>query len=203
MFYEPAKANHGLPHNPFKAIVAPRPIGWISACSAKGAVNLSPYSFFNAVSDQPPIVVFSSNGPKDAVTFVEETGEFVCSLATYALREKMNLTSAPLPRGESEFPFAGLTPAPARLVKPPRVAESPCALECVLLQIVPLRGRAGKGENLMAIGEVVGVHIDERFIVDGLLDTAAMGTIARGGYHQYFTATTQARFEMTRPAGGG
>lgn len=202
MFYEPAKTGHGLPHDPFKAIVAPRPIGWISACSAKGEVNLSPYSFFNAVSERPPMVVFSSNGPKDAVTFVEETGEFVCSLATYALREKMNLTSAPLPRGESEFAFAGLTPAPSRLVKPPRVAESPCALECVLTQIVALRGRAGLGQNLMVIGEVVGVHIDERFLVDGLLDTSAMGTIARAGYRQYFTTTTQARFEMTRPVGG-
>src|SRR5215212_7081507 len=118
MFYEPQRGDHGLPHDPFKAIVTPRPIGWITAMSARGEVNLSPYSFFNAVSDRPHMVAFSSEGRKDAVTFVEETGEFVCNLATYDLREQMNATSAPLPRGTSELDHAGLTAAPSRLVRP-------------------------------------------------------------------------------------
>ena len=124
MFYETATNAHGLPHDPFKAIVTPRPIGWITAMSAKGEVNLSPYSFFNAVSERPPMVAFSSAGKKDALTFIEETGEFVCNLATYDLREKMNATSAVLPRGVNEMEHAGLTPAPSRLVKPPRVADA-------------------------------------------------------------------------------
>jgi flavin reductase (DIM6/NTAB) family NADH-FMN oxidoreductase RutF len=148
------------------------------------------------------MVMFSSDGPKDAVTFIGETGEFVCSLATFALKDKMNLTSAPLPRGESEFAFAGLTPAPSRLVKPPRVAESPCALECKWVQTIPLRGQAGRGRYLMVIGEVVGIHIDEQFVSGGMLDTAAMGTIARAGYREYFVAAPQTRFKMTRPEGG-
>ncbi|RZK86878.1 MAG: flavin reductase family protein, partial [Methylobacterium sp.] len=124
----------GLPHNPLKALVAPRPIGWISAMSRDGAVNLAPYSYFNAVAAGPDMVMFSSSGRKDAMTFAEEGGEFVCNIATYDLREAVNATSAPLPRGESEFAYAGLTPAPSRKVRPPRVAESPAALECKWLQ---------------------------------------------------------------------
>src|SRR5918998_3976203 len=130
MFYETAANAHGLPHDPFKALVAPRPIGWITAMSSKGEVNLSPYSFFNAVSDQPPMVAFSSQGRKDALTFIEETGEFVCNLATFDLREAMNETSAPLARGENEMTLAGLTPAPSRLAQPPPGAQGPAALEC-------------------------------------------------------------------------
>ena len=152
MFYEPPKDDHGLPYNPFKALVAPRPI---TTMSLKGEVNLSPYSYFNAVSDRPDIVAFSSHGRKDALTFAEETGEFVCNLATFDLREAMNRTSAPLPRGESELDFAGLTPAPCRLVKPPRVAESPVALECRWLRTVPLEPLAGPAQYHLVIGEVV------------------------------------------------
>jgi flavin reductase (DIM6/NTAB) family NADH-FMN oxidoreductase RutF len=137
MFYEVAKRDHGLPHDPFKALVAPRPIGWITAMSAKGEINLSPYSFFNAVWDVPPMVAFSSHGKKDALTFIEETGEFVCNLATWDLRKAMNETSAPLARGHNEMAHAGLTPAPSRFVKPPRVAEAPAAIECKHLQTVP------------------------------------------------------------------
>ena len=128
MFYERDPKAHGLRHDPFKALVAPRPIGWISAMSARGEVNLSPYSFFNAFADDPNIVAFSSNGRKDALTFIEETGEFVCNLATFDLREAVNDTSAPLPRGMSEIDHAGLTAAPSRVVRPPRVAEAPAAL---------------------------------------------------------------------------
>ncbi len=202
MFYDARARDHGLPHDPFKALVAPRPVGWISTRGLDGAVNLAPYSFFNAVSDRPPMVAFSSDGRKDAVAFVEETGEFVCSLCTFDLREQMNATSAPLPRGTSELDHAGLTAAPSRLVRPPRVAEAPAALECRHVQTVPLKGGDGLGRYLLVIGEVVGVHIDDRFIVDGIVDTAAMRPIARSGYRDYFVATPETRFSITRPPGG-
>ena len=143
MFYDTRKNDHGLPHDPFKAIVAPRPIGWITSMSAKGEINLAPYSFFNGITDKPPIVMFSSEGPKDSVAFVEETKEFVCNLATFDLRDQMNGTSAPLPRGVNEMQATGLEAAPSRLVKPPRVAASPCALECKWLKTVPLRRHRG------------------------------------------------------------
>ncbi|KAB0265669.1 flavin reductase family protein [Microvirga brassicacearum] len=200
MFYETATNAHGLPHDPFKAIVTPRPIGWITAMSAEGEINLSPYSFFNAISEKPPMVAFSSSGRKDALTFIEETKEFVCNLATYDLRDKMNLTSAVLPRGESEMVHAGLAAAPSRLVKPPRVAEALAALECKWLQtipLVPLEG--GDASYYLVIGQVVGIHIDDRFIVDGLVDTAAMKPIARAGYRDYFVSTAETKFSIRRP----
>jgi flavin reductase (DIM6/NTAB) family NADH-FMN oxidoreductase RutF len=204
MFYEPSKRNHGLPHDPFKAIVAPRPIGWIASMSAKGEVNLAPYSFFNAVSSDPPIVMFSSEGRKDSLAFIEETREFVCNLATWDLRQQMNATSGPYPRGIDEMREAGLEPAPSVLVKPPRVRASPCALECRSLQTVALRDIDGRAtECFVVLGQVVGVHIDDRFIRDGLLDTAAMRPIARAGYHDYFVATPETRFSIRRPRGGG
>lgn len=203
MFYETAKNDHGLPHNPFKALVAPRPIGWITAMNAKGEINLSPYSFFNAVSDRPDMVVFSSDGHKDALAFAEETGEFVCNLATFELRDQMNATSAPLRRGENEMAHAGLTPAPSRLVRPPRVAEAPAALECKWLKTVALEPIGGSpARYYLAVGQVVGIHIDDRFIVDGFVDTAAMQPIARAGYHDYFVATPETKFSIRRPAGG-
>ena len=191
-----------LPHNPLKAIVAPRPIGWISAMSREGKLNLAPYSFFNAVGDD--MVAFSSTGRKDAMTFSEEGGDFVCNLATYDLRDQMNATSAPLPRGESEFDVSGLTAAPSRRVRAPRVAEAAAALECRWLQtipLVPLNG--GEAANFLVIGQVVSIYIDDRFVVDGLVDTAAMRPILRGGYFDYFTATPEPRFQMPRPKGGG
>ncbi|NIX76615.1 flavin reductase family protein [Microvirga terricola] len=200
MFYETAANTHGLPHDPFKALVSPRPIGWITTISAKGEVNLSPYSFFNAVSEKPHMVAFSSSGRKDAVTFAEETKEFVCNLATFDLREEMNATSAPLPRGENEMIHAGLAAAPSRLVKPPRVANAPAALECKWLQTVPLVPMGG-GEPgyYLVIGQVVGIYIDDRFIIDGLVDTAAMRPIARSGYRDYFVATPETKFSLKRP----
>jgi flavin reductase (DIM6/NTAB) family NADH-FMN oxidoreductase RutF len=202
MFYEVSQG-HGLPHDPFKALVVPRPIGWITAMSGSGEINLSPYSFFNAFSDRPHIVGFSSEGRKDAMTFVEETREFVCNLATFELRSQMNATSAPLPRGESEIIHSGLTQAPSRLVRPPRVAEAPAALECKWLQTVPLKPLGGgEGRYFLVLGQVVGVHIDDRFVVDGLVDTAAMRPIARAGYRDYFVATPETRFAITRPKGG-
>jgi flavin reductase (DIM6/NTAB) family NADH-FMN oxidoreductase RutF len=198
MFYETGKNDHGLPHDPFKAIVAPRPIGWITAMSAAGDINLAPYSYFNGVCSRPPIVMFASEGCKDSVSFIAETGEFVCNLATWELRAAMNATSAPFARGINEMEKAGLEAAPSRLVKPPRVKASPCGLECKLLQIVPLDDLDGRPvDTHVVFGQVVGVHIDERFIKNGLVDTAAMRPIARCGYRDY--AVVENTFPMTRP----
>jgi flavin reductase (DIM6/NTAB) family NADH-FMN oxidoreductase RutF len=198
MFYSTAKNDHGLPHDPFKALVAPRPIGWISSLGADGAVNLAPYSYFNALSSHPPIVCFSSEDRKDSVVFAEETKEFVCNLATWDLREAMNQTSAPYPRGVDEMRAAGLTPAPSRLVKPPRVAEAPVALECKWLQTLVLRDLDGRPlERYVVFGQVVGVHIADQFLHNGRVDTAAMKPIARCGYNEY--ALVEAVFAMTRP----
>jgi flavin reductase (DIM6/NTAB) family NADH-FMN oxidoreductase RutF len=199
MFYDARKNDHGLPHDPFKAIVAPRPIGWITSMSINGDINLAPYSFFNGIFSKPPLVMFASEGRKDSLTFIGETKEFVCNLAVWDLREAMNRTSAPFPRGVNEMEQAGLTPAPCRLVKPPRVAQSPCALECKWLQTVPLADVDGNPlDGHMVIGQVIGVHIDERFIKEsGLLDTAAMKPILRCGYHEY--AVIGEMFTMRRP----
>ncbi|ODT44102.1 MAG: flavin reductase [Methylobacterium sp. SCN 67-24] len=201
MIYSSSGEPHDLKHDPFKAIVAPRPIGWISAMSAKGEVNLSPYSFFNAISSRPNIVMFSSENRKDAVAFIEETGEFTCSLVTRALAEQMNLTSAPLPRGESEYAHARLAMAPSRFVKPPRVAASPAALECKLLSVQQLRDLDGQEvPRWMVLGQVVGVFIDEAYIRDGRFDTAGANPIARCGYADYAEVTEL--FSIARPPGG-
>jgi flavin reductase (DIM6/NTAB) family NADH-FMN oxidoreductase RutF len=199
MFYEPDKRDkHVLPHDPFKAIVAPRPIGWVTSMSLKGEVNLAPYSYFNGVNSRANLLMFASEGGKDSVSFIQETGEFVCNLATWDLRDAMNITSAPLTRGINEMERAGLEPAPSRLVKPPRVKASPCALECRLVKIIPLETADGKSvDGHVVLGQVIGVHIDDRFIVDGLLDTAAMKPIARCGYDQY--AVVEGVFSMQRP----
>jgi flavin reductase (DIM6/NTAB) family NADH-FMN oxidoreductase RutF len=201
MFYRPESRDKAvLPHDPFKAMIAPRPIGWISSMSATGAVNLAPYSFFNAFSSVPVAIIgFSSEGRKDSVSFVEETREFVWNMPTYALRHDMNATAASLPRGTSEFDHAGLETAPSVLVKPPRVAASPCALECRLIDIILLKDLDGRSlDNHLVLGQVVGVHIDEAFIADGRLDTAAMQPIARCGYADY--AVVDKVFSVTRPA---
>jgi flavin reductase (DIM6/NTAB) family NADH-FMN oxidoreductase RutF len=199
MFYSTAANDHGLPYDPFKAIVAPRPIGWIVSRSARGKINLAPYSYFNGVSSRPPVVCFASEGRKDSLAFIEQTREFVCSLVTYDLREAMNRTSAAYPRGIDEMQAAGLEPAASRLVQPPRVAASPCALECRMLQIVSLSDIDGRPlDRHVVFGQVVGVHIDDRFIRDGRLDVAAMRPIARCGYNDY--AVVDSIFEMIRPA---
>jgi flavin reductase (DIM6/NTAB) family NADH-FMN oxidoreductase RutF len=198
MFYETAKNDHGLPGNPFKAIVAPRPIGWITSMSLKGEVNLAPYSFFNAVSDRPPVVLFSSEGRKDSLDFVEETREFVCNLATFDLRQAVVETSVDFPRGVNEMERCGLAAAPSRLVRPPRVAASPCALECKLLEIIDVKDlHANACGRYVVFGQVVGVHIDDRFIRDGRLDTAAMRPLARCGYADY--SVVENVFAMERP----
>ena len=186
MFYDTAKNDHGLPRDPFKAIVAPRPVGWITSMNLKGEINLAPYSFFNAVSDEPPMVLFSSEGRKDSLVFVEETKEFVCNLANLDLLKAVVTTGISFPRGVNEMIEAGLEPAPSRLVRPPRVKASPCALECKLLQVVDMHDLDGKPSHRHVVfGQVVGIHIDERFLKDGRLDTAAMQPIARCGYSDY------------------
>jgi flavin reductase (DIM6/NTAB) family NADH-FMN oxidoreductase RutF len=187
-----------MPRDPFKAIVVPRPIGWITSISRKGEINLAPYSFFNAVSEEPPMVMFSSGGRKDSIAFIEETREFVCNFANFALREAMSKTGTEFPRGINEMIEAGLAPAPSRLVRPPRVAAALCALECRLLRIVDLDDLDGhSAQRFVAFGQVVGVHIDDRFIKDGRLDTAAMQPIARCGYTDY--AVVNEVFPMVRP----
>jgi len=201
MFYDTQTNGHGLPHDPFKAIVAPRPIGWISSLGADGSVNLAPYSFFNAFSSRPPIVGFASEGPKDSVSFIAETREFVCNLVTFDLRNEMNATSAPLPRGMSEFIHAGLETAPSTLVKPPRVKASPVALECKLVEIKELTDSDGNSVNsFLVLGHVVGIYINEAYIKEGRFDIVAAGTIARCGYTDY--AVVDDLFSITRPKGG-
>lgn len=197
MFYEPSKG-HGLPHDPFKAIVAPRPIGWISSRGASGAINLSPYSFFNAISSHPHLVLFSSEGAKDSATFAGETGEFVANLVTRDLAEKMNMSSVDAPRGVDEFAYAGLTAAPSRLVSAPRVKEAHAALECRVTEILQPRGLSGEPAGIhVVIGEVVGIHIDDEFLTDGLFDIARARTVARLGYMEYSAVTET--FSMRRP----
>jgi flavin reductase (DIM6/NTAB) family NADH-FMN oxidoreductase RutF len=203
LFYETGQRDKSLlPRDPFKAIVAPRPIGWISTRSRDGRVNLAPYSFFNAFSSSPPIVGFSSEGAKDSAAFARDSGEFVVNLATLDLLHPMSQTSAPLPRGQSEFAHSGLTMAPCRLVGAPRVAESHAAMECKVSEIVTLRDRQGEPlDNYLVLGEVVAFHIDERFIRDGVFDTAAAQSLARCGYQDY--AVVDKLITLARPAGGG
>jgi flavin reductase (DIM6/NTAB) family NADH-FMN oxidoreductase RutF len=197
MFYETDANRHGLRHDPFKVLVAPRPIGWISSLNRQGEVNLAPYSYFNAVSNDPHVVVFGSQGRKDSQRNIEETGEFVCNLATWDLREAMNQTSAMVASEVDEMALAGLEPAPSRMVKPPRVAASPVALECRYMQTVRLPVKPGFGENSVIFGEVVGIHIADEAIEDGMIDITRLRTIARCGYHDY--AVVDSVFAMIRP----
>jgi flavin reductase (DIM6/NTAB) family NADH-FMN oxidoreductase RutF len=198
--YEP-KNGHGLRHDPFNAIIAPRPIGWISSRDAKGNVNLAPYSFFNAFCYHPPIIGFSSTSRKDSVHNIEETGEFVWNLATMDLAKQMNATAAHVARDVSEFAIAGLTAVPGKLVDVPRVAESPVSFECKLSQIIQLQGADGeKAEAWLTLGEVVAVHIDKAFIKDGVYQTALAHPIVRAGRRgDYFEIRPDAMFEMIRP----
>jgi flavin reductase (DIM6/NTAB) family NADH-FMN oxidoreductase RutF len=197
-FYEPARG-HGLPHDPFKAIVAPRPIGWISTRDRDGRVNLAPYSFFNAFSGKPPIVGFCSEGRKDSVRNAEATGEFVANFVSQSLAAAMNQTSAVVPSDVDEFALAGLTQAPCRIVAAPRVADAPAALECKVLQIIQLHDLDGQPlESYLTLGQVVGVHIRRAFLHDGRFDTAAAQPIARAGYRGDYFAMGEL-FEMLRP----
>lgn len=202
MFYE-TKDHHGLKHNPFKSLIVPRPIGWVSSQDSNGIVNLAPYSYFNGVGSEPPTVMFASEGThtdgdfKDSATNVGETGEFVCNLATWELREAMNATSAHVARSVDEFELAGLTREPSRLVKPPRVKESPVHLECVHLKTVELPSNDPERPTLVVFGRVVGIHIDDSIITDGLIDMNLFHPIARLGYMDYTKVDNV--FTMRRP----
>lgn len=199
-YYEP-KNGHGLRHDPFNAIVAPRPIGWISSRGANGNVNLAPYSFFNGFCYVPPIIGFSSTSWKDSVANIEETKEFVWNLATMDLARQMNATAAHVARDVNEFEIAGLTVAPGKLVNVPRVAESPASFECRLTQIIQLQGANGeKAQAWLTLGEVVAVHIDKAMIKDGVYQTALARPIVRAGRKgDYFEIRPEAMFEMVRP----
>ena len=198
--YQP-RLGHGLPHDPFNAIVGPRPIGWISTRSASGVNNLAPYSFFNAFNYVPPIIGFASIGYKDTLRNIEETGEFVWNLTTRALAEAMNQSCAAVEPEVSEFDLAGLTPLASTVVMPPRVAQSPVTLECKRTQILQLQGADGaQVETWLVLGEVVAVHIDQTLLKDGVYDTAAAGHVLRGGgAADYFTVGPEQLFRMHRP----
>ena len=195
-FYEPANG-HGLAHDPLNAIIAPRPIGWISSLSAEGVRNVAPYSFFNLFNYRPPLIGFSSSGWKDSVANIAATGEFVWNLVTRPLAEAMNATSTNA--SVDEFTAAGLEAIPSRLVAPPRVAASPVAFECRLTQILRLQNKEGEElDQWLVIGEAVGVHIDTALIEGGVYQTALARPIMRGGGPaDYFEAGEL--FKLRRP----
>ncbi|WP_062017536.1 flavin reductase family protein [Aureimonas sp. AU4] len=198
MFYKTAENRHGLPHDPFKAIVAPRPIGWISTRSRSGAVNLAPYSFFSAVSDDPKLVLFGSSGAKDSATFAVESGEFVANFASSHLANALVRSSAPAPRGVSEFAIAGVTERAASLVSAPLVAEAYAALECRVTQSFRPETLDGQpSETVIVMGQVVGIHIDERILRDGMIAVDLAEPLSRLGYLDY--AVTREVFPMKRP----
>ena len=198
--YSPTEG-HRLPHDPMVAIIGPRPIGWISSLDASGNRNLAPYSFFNMLSYRPPLIGFASNGRKDTVRNVEETREFVWNLATRALADAMNASSANVPSCVDEFEFAALEAAPSRMVAPPRVAKTPVAFECKLTQLLRLKDQHGNESNsILVIGEVVTVHIHRSLLKDGVYDTAAAAPILRaGGRGHYFEINASGHFHMERP----
>jgi flavin reductase (DIM6/NTAB) family NADH-FMN oxidoreductase RutF len=205
MFYEPDKNNHGLPHDPFKSIVVPRPIGWISSLDREGRVNLAPFSQFNNLGYDPPYVMFAAANfprlprPKDSVTNVIETGEFVVNMATYELREAVNMTSSAVDPEIDEATLAGLEMIPSKLVKPPRVAASPVHLECRYHCTLALPGRNLEQSHYVVIGQVIGVHIkDEAITAEGRIDVLKLRPLARLGYHDY---TSVESFFTMRPIG--
>ena len=197
MFYETSNNAHGMQIDPIKAIIAPRPIGWISTVDSQGRANLAPYSFFNIFSEQPHYVAFGSSGRKDSLRNVEATGEFAFNIVSAPLKDAMNITSASAPGGVDEFELAGLEKEACRLISVPRVKAAPAALECKLHQIIPLPDDAGSVHSWMVLGRVVGVHIDDSFIRDGRVDSAAMKLIARLGYADY--VTVESVWRMKRP----
>jgi flavin reductase (DIM6/NTAB) family NADH-FMN oxidoreductase RutF len=200
MFYRPGLDDHGLSHNPFKALIAPRPIGWFSTLDADGRVNLAPYSFFNAVSDKPPMLMYCntankipSGERKDTLANIRATGEFVHHVVSRAMAEAMNATSGHYPAEEDEFERAGLEKAPCNLVAPPRIAGVPAALECRLWKIVDLPAEG----DYMVLGEVVGIHIDESILRDGRVDLTLFQPLSRLGYRDY--SAVEHVFSLKRP----
>lgn len=199
MYYDPRRNDHGLKRSPMLALVVPRPIGWISTVSHAGVVNLAPYSFFNLVSGTPPFVMFASKPRKDSQRNAEETGEFVCNMATYDLREVVNASSTEWGAAISEPERVGLEMAPCREVKPPRVARSPIALECKYFKTVELVSSDGTlNASSVVIGEVVGIHIDNSVIVNGVVDVTRVQPLARLGYMDF--CAVNELFAIQRPA---
>lgn len=199
MFYRP-EDRHGLPHNPFNAIITPRPIGWISTRSAEGVNNLAPYSFFNGVAYQPPQVMFACTGAKedqdntkDSVANIRDTGVFCVNVVEYAVKDAMNASSATLPKGTDEFAHAGLTPVECETIPCPRVEGAPAALECRLTQIVELPGAS----NRVVFGEVTGIHLRDDCLRDGRFDVTTFQPLGRMGYRDYVRVTEV--FELVRP----
>jgi len=210
MFYEPKKGNHGLPRNPFNSLVLPRPIGWITSLDSKGVINLAPYSFFNAVCYRPPTVVFAAGtGPspedggdwsKDTRRNIEQTGEFVCNIATWNTREQLNQTSASVSSDVDEMALAGLTPEPSQMVKPPSVAEAPVHLECRYIKSMEIPHWDQPDQYFVVFGEVIGVHVrDDMITADGLINIAKMRPIGRLGYNDYAVVNPETIFTMKRP----
>ena len=202
-FYEPAKG-HGLPHQPLLSLVGPRPIGWISTIGGDGVLNLAPFSFFNIVCGNPPLLAVGVSSLKDSARNVGETAEFVWNLATRDLAEQMNLSSATLPISVDEFAYAGLTPEPSHMVKVPRVKEAPVAMECRVTEVIRPRDIDGNvTATRLVLGQVVGVHIRKDLLRDGIYDTAAARPIVRGGGPgDYFEILPQGHFFMPRPEAG-
>ena len=199
MFYRPNIDSHGLPHNPFTAIVSPRPIAWVSTLNKDGIANLAPYSFFNGIQNDPPMVMFSASGakqgsaePKDSLANIENTGEFCINIVSEALKDAMNITSAHYPHGVDEFELAGLKKGVSRVIKIPFVAASPAVFECKLYSVIPL-----PGNGHMVLGEVVGVHIKDQHLKDGLLDVTSYVPLARLGYKDY--TSVREVFSLDRP----
>ena len=202
MFYETSDNDHGLPYDPFKSCIVPRPIGWISTIDGNGVINLAPYSFFNGVSGDPPMVMFASNGrqphgSKDTVANCEETGEFVVNLATWSLRKNMNQTSAAVPPDVNEMELAELAMASSDLVNPPRVKDTPIHMECQHFQTIDLPCHKQDHRNAIVIGRVLGIHIDDSLLVDGKVDLSRCRPIARLGYMEY--SRVDYIFTMERP----
>ena len=201
MYYDCSNNEHGLKHDPFKAIIAPRPIGWISTVSEEGVLNLAPYSFFNAVAANPNYVMFSTVNRKDSLKNIESNGEFTCSISTWDTREGMNISSAPVDYLADEFALANLATSPSQFVKPPRVARAPAALECKhwkTVEMPDVHPGSDKGHFLI-IGQVIGIFIDDNFIKEGIVNTAAMRPLARMGYMDYGVITPETAFEIRRP----
>lgn len=203
MHYDPDKEDHGLPHSPFKSCCVPRPIGWISTLSPDGVANLAPFSQFQNVTYDPPIVLISANQRtigrrKDTVVNIEATGEFVWNMATYALREAVNTTSTEFPPEVDEFEAAGLAKAPSLVVAPPRVADSPVHFECRHLQTIRIPGNGHMGAADIVIGRVVHIHVaDDALTADGRIDVEKIKPLARLGYYDY--TCVEKRFEMLPP----
>lgn len=207
LFYEPGTHKaHGFRHDPFKAFVSPRPIGWVSTVNADGVSNLSPYSFFNAVCSDPPCIMFAAGSRpdgsrKDSHANAEDTGEFVLSIVAHAQREAMNESSIGVPPATDEFPISGLEGEPSRLVKPLRVKGAPVHFECKYLQTVEMPCWRQNGKNSVVFGQVVGIHVDESIIQDGLVDVLRYKPVARLGYMDYTTVTDV--YAMDRPDAQG